>query len=146
MLQPHELAALRRSLAPLRQRTIWLLRYLRPQRSALEGLLRWAETEEKIHEHQDLLTVDALARCREATFKLSSLVAELDAHADSGGVLQDELVALASEQIAHSDNLIGKAGLALSLLVFVQLGIEMTTLAHAAGLVDLNVVFPNGKF
>lgn len=146
IVRPSELAELRRSLAPIRQQTIWLLRYLRPQREALQGLLRWSETEEELFGEQDLLEKPALARCREARFRLSALVSELEAHAESGEVLQDELVALASEQIAHSDNMIGKVGLALSLLVFVQLGLDVTQLAHQAGLIDLNAVFPKGRF
>ena len=141
-----ELVSMRQTLAPLRQDTIWMLRYLRPQLQALEGLQRWSETEASIHGGQELLSADALARCREARFRLASLVAELEAHDASGAVLHDELVALASEQIGQSDNIIAKLGLALSLLVCVQLGLDITMFAHSAGLIDLNAAFPDGRF
>ena len=112
-----ELVSMRQTFAPLRQDTIWMLRYLRPQLQALEGLQRWSETEASIHGGQELLSADALARCREARFELASLVAELEAQDASGAVLHDELVALASEQIGQSDNIIAKLGLALDVLV-----------------------------
>ena len=37
-----------RALAPRRQEAIWLLRSLRPQRDALDGLLRWAKDEDEV--------------------------------------------------------------------------------------------------
>ena len=43
----------------------------------------------------------ALDTVREARRRL---IADLEAHAESGSVLQDELVALASERIAQSDH------------------------------------------
>ena len=78
---------------------------------------------------------------REATFKLGSLIDQLDALGDSGAVLQEELVALTTEVIASSDNKIAQVGLALSVLVLVQVGVDLVEFAHAAGLVDLNAVF-----
>ena len=53
----------------------------------------------------------------DAAEKLVSLVAELESCTESGAALQDELAALASEQIATSDNSIARIGLGLSLLV-----------------------------
>ena len=77
---------------------------------------------------------------REATFKLGSLIDQLDALGDSGAVLQEELVALTTEVIARSDNKIAQVGLALSLLVLVQVGVDVAYFAHAAGVVDLNAI------
>lgn len=134
----HELAAIRHALAPLRQEAIWLLRYIRPQRDALEGLLRWAKAEDEVAGGQDLLSPADMTRVREATFKLASLVDQLDALGNSGAVLQDELVALNTELIASSDHKISRVGLGLSLLVLVQLGVDLVQFAHSAGLVDLN--------
>ena len=57
---------------------------LAPAARGASGLLRWSETEEELFGEQDLLEKPALARCREARFRLSALVSELEAHAESG--------------------------------------------------------------
>lgn len=141
LLPIRELSLIRDALAPRRQEAIWLLRYLRPQRDALDGLLRWAKDEDEVAGGQELLRAADVARVREATFKLGSLIDQLDALGDSGAVLQEELVALTTEVIASSDNKIAQVGLALSVLVLVQVGVDLVEFAHAAGLVDLNAVF-----
>ena len=140
-----ELTTKRLALAPLRQRTIRLLRYLRPQREALDGLLRWAETEETIHgRRQEILTAEALVRCREAKFRLSALVEELHALAQSGKVLQDELVALNSEQQSAAGHTISKITLSISMLALGQVGLDAATFTHKLGLIDLNAIVETG--
>ena len=111
---------------------------MRPQREALEALLCWATAEAELEGGQTLLHQRDLMRVRESKFRLSSLVAELEANADSGTVLQDELVALASEQIAASDHSIAKVGLVLSAIVLVDLSIEISQFAHFLGFINLH--------
>ena len=140
-----ELTTKRLALATLRQRTIRLLRYLRPQREALDGLLRWAETEETTHRRrQEILTAEALVRCREAKFRLSALVEELQALAQSGKVLQDELVALNSEQQSAAGHTISKIALSISMLALGQVGLDAATFTHKLGLIDLNAIVETG--
>ena len=59
---------------------------------------------------------------------------------------QDELVALASECTAEADHVVSKLGFLISTLVFVDLALEGSLYAHSAGLIDLNKIFPKGRF
>ena len=68
----------------------------------------------------------------------------VQALAQSGKVLQDELVALNSEQQSAAGHTISKIALSISMLALGQVGLDAATFTHKLGLIDLNAIVETG--
>ena len=140
------LVGARGALAPARQRLVELRRFLRPQSEEVDRLLRWAagrDAEARLGAAGDgtaLFLPPALLRLREASALLHSMLERLDSATRAGEVLHDELMALHTELTDTSMFRLTWAAALLSALGIVTVGVDVATLLHAHGVIDLTAL------